>query len=259
MIKSTYYENLIKKVLDEAIAMDIKELPKETPSLFIPGKGKCYDKCEKRVLYIGKDTNGWRDLMEDINTYKNSDAQKESVIDDIMQYASKALEANKPLNCWGGKGQSQYWDFVLEMQAKILGVEDKYSDEVTQSFAWGNSSVLQNLHLIDELSNCEQYKKLRDIANEGKDDRNKVLNAMIDMFKPDIIIILNWDEYATFLSEDAKKIADGCVGKIKWEYHELEDMCILWTYHPRGMITGGGVKSAVEGLYEVMCNYQERK
>lgn len=257
MIKSTYYESLIKKVLDEAITMDTKKIPEKTPSLFVPGKGRLYDDCDKRVLYIGKDTNGWRDLKNDIDRYKNSDNEREIVVQEIMQYASKELETNKPLNDWGGKGQSQYWDFILEMQAKILGAADKYSDEVTQSFAWGNCSVLQNLNLSNELSKCEEYKKLRNIANEGKYDRSKVLNAMIDMFNPNMIIILNWDEYATFAGENAKKIADGCVEEIKWEYYELEeDRCILWTYHPRGMITRGGVRTAVEGLYQIMSSYQ---
>lgn len=258
MIKSTYYENLIKKVLDEAIMRDIKKIPKKTPSLFVPGKGKLYDSCKKRVLYIGKDTNGWRDFKEDIDTYKNSNTKRETVVQDIMKYATEELGNNKPLNDWGGKGQSQYWDFIFEMQAKILGVTDKYSDEVTQSFAWGNCSVLQNLNLSNELSKCKEYRQLRKIANEGKRDRDKVLNAMIDLFNPHIIIILNWDEYTTFAGENAKKIADGCVGKVKWEYHKLEeDRCILWTYHPRGMITRGGVKATVEGLYQIISSYQE--
>ena len=262
---STYFEEKIRLVLEEA--ENIGDIKAGTPDLFIPGKGKLYERQEKgkKVLYIGKDTNGWGDLENRIKAYQNGD--KENIVKEIMSIATQRLQNNEHIDWWG-KGKSQYWDFIFKLQNRILGLsenENNINEQITQSFAWGNSYLLQTLNLPEDISSCSNYKKLQQLANEDRSTRNKVLEAMLDLFNPDIIVILNWDEYITLLKEsDREKIEyleDGVVDdnkrKVKIEYYKIgEDKNkrhVIWTYHPRAMdFCQGRVDAGVEAVFKFM-------
>lgn len=268
-INSNYFEEKIRLVLEEG--EKIGDIKTGTPDIFIPGKGKLYERQEKgkKVLYIGKDTNGWGDLSNRIKQYQAGN--KESIIQEIMSVATQRIQNNEHINWWDN-GRSQYWDFIFKLQNKILGVSEDESDiseQITQSFSWGNSYLLQTLNLPEDISDCPNYKKLQQLVNEGKANRNKVLEAMLELFDPDIVVILNWDEYITLLKEsDRKKIEyidctwaeKDSKAKIKIEYYKLhgnkKERHVIWTYHPRAMAPRKGVDAWVEAIFEFMKEQQ---
>lgn len=183
-----------------------------------------------------------------------------------MNIATQRLE-NEEHKGWWENGTSQYWDFIFRLQCKILDIDwnkNGINEQITQSFAWGNSYLLQTLNLGEDISNCPNYKKLQQLANEGKSTRNKVLAAMLDLFDPDIIIILNWDEYITLLKESDWEKTEyvNCeleiqadMKKIKIEHYKLKSINkdVIWTYHPRAMVFyKGGIDTWVKAVYEFM-------
>ena len=273
MMENNYFKEKIINVLEQGVKKGSEKIVEKAPGIFIPGKGKLYDNMQdKKVLYIGIDTNGWgedkgQSLKRQIEEYKAG--KKDQIVEEIMKAANDRLASNEHVE-WYKEG-SQFWDFIFKMQAKLLNIpfeKENISEQITQSFAWGNSYLLQTINLEDEVKNSDEYAALLKIANEGEETRNLLFDAMDKMFDPDIIIILNWGEYMTFLDEEQREEVECTISinekesskrKLKVELYKVGNKKIVWTYHPRAMSFCGGVNQCVEKILKASKFLEENK
>lgn len=263
------YKRIVKDVFDVGVKYSQEDIPINMPSVFIPGCGGMYKFQNKKILYVGKDTNRWDDFKEDLKIYRDID-KRDGLIKDITNRATNRIEAGYHIKWWKG-GTSGFWDFIFKLQTKInkLNIEKineealKNNDIITQSFAWGNCNIFQKL-VSDDIKNSSIYNEINNVINDKvtKKSRFKILKDMIDSFNPDIIIILNWKEDISFIGEYInKKTYIGDISKdikkdkkIKIEYYNLKDgQHVFWTYHPTGIRRcGEKVDKWVDALYEFM-------
>ena len=243
-------DNNFKKVYGELVSNFFEECSKEKieekvqekhPSIFIPGVGKNYGKVQPKIVYIGIDNNGWRDLAKDINDYKMVRDNKEKLdgfLNEIINFSSECLDKQKPLNEW----YSSFWEFIFKSQKKLF---EKYNgnetiDEATlqTSFAWANTNSMELFHHIkNEDKNIYEY-----IKDKSKQfDSLKVILQALES-KPDLVIILNWNEEVDYLNTkviDEEKQDEKHLQYYKAKYNEIE-VPVIWTAHPRYLGTAGG-------------------
>lgn len=282
------YVPVLEKIYQEADKFENNKINKGVPDIFIPGAGRLYDSMDKKILYIGKDTNGWSKFKKNADTYgreKNED-KKQEILKDIILKSSEALNKNEHITWWEG-GRSQFWDYIFRLQTyinNINGTEElKFPsnettdikkewltnhEKVTQSFAWSNTQLLQELNIEENIKESDLYKRISELTYKKKEERAEVLKKIIEALNPDIIIILNWDEYIEFIGEYKKKVnyCDKCIAentdnysneeqkyKIKIEYYQLKDgRHVFWTYHPRAALNKGGVEIWVQAMFKFM-------
>lgn len=266
------YKDIVREILDSGIKFKSEDIPKDIPNVFIPGYGKDYNNQNKKILYIGKDTNGWDCFRESLEMYRIK-GNEDIVIRNIINRASDHIEAERHIEWWNN-GKSQFWDFIFKLQMKInkIDIEKINKDflcgnnKTTQGFAWGNCNILQQ-NIPKDIRKNIIYKEMRKIVDKEQiisEDRFKILQAMLESFNPDIIVILNWQEGISFIGEyigEKKTYIDDISDNkkedknIKIEYYRLKSgQRVFWTYHPRGMISRGGVNRWVNALYEFMKN-----
>lgn len=63
-IKLDKYNEIVRDVFDIGVKYNNNDIPNNMPSLFIPGHGSVYKFQDKKILYIGKDTNGWHNFRK---------------------------------------------------------------------------------------------------------------------------------------------------------------------------------------------------
>lgn len=259
------YKGIVKDIFDIGVKYNQEDIPSNMPSVFIPGCGSMYKFQNKKILYIGKDTNGWDNFKEDLKIYRDID-KRENLTKDITNRATNRIENGCHIKWWRG-GTSGFWDFIFKLQTKInkLDIEKineealKSNDIITQSFAWGNCNIFQKL-VSDNIKDSSIYNEVNEKVTQ--ESRFRILKYMIDSFKPDIIIILNWKEDVSFIGECInKKTYVGDISKdiekdkkVKIEYYHLKDgQHVFWTYHPTGIRRcGETIDKWVDALYEFM-------
>lgn len=261
------YKGMIKEIFDVGMKYRKEDIPSNMPSIFIPGCGSRYKRQSKKILYIGKDTNGWDNFYEDLNVYNNIE-KREDLIKEITNRATNRIENKFHIRWWRG-GNSGFWDFIFKIQRKInkLDIEkiDKEvlenNDIITQTFAWGNCNIFQKL-VSKDIKNSVIYNEINNIIEEKviQKSRFKILKYMLDSFNPDIIVIFNWKEDISFIGEYIDKsvyeeyLSQNTEKKLKIEYYHLKNgQHLFWTYHPTWIKkSGGNIDYCVNRLYEFM-------
>ena len=283
------YISVLEKIYKEVNKMENTEIDPNIPDVFIPGVGKLYAYNDKRILYMGKDTNGWHSMKDSASTYgiEKSEVKKQEILEGIVSRASNALDTNEHIEWWNG-GKSQFWDYIFRLQAYINNLSEaegyryesnetsklpkewlKENEKITQSFAWANTKLLQELNLDKCITESKFYKKMSNFTHKKEEERNEVFKLALEALKPDIIVILNWDEYLTFIGKyvDKGSYYDEYTGEsadnqlnieqIKIEYYKLDSgQHVFWTYHPRGTVNRGGVELWVQAMFRYMKDKQ---
>lgn len=282
------YAPVLKKIYSAVNTIeDIKGNP-DIPDIFIPGVGKLYTNSNKKILYIGKDTNGWYSMKESASKYalEKNEIKKQELLEGIISRASNDLQLNKHVNEWWGDGKSKFWDYIFKLQMYINNLSNieesnwsnnettelqkewlQENEEVTQNFAWANTKLLQELNLDKEKTESYLYKEVSKFVYKKKEERNEIFRLALEALQPDIIIILNWDEYLTFIGNSTKmgtyydeykgKGADNqaYIEQVKIEYYKLDSgQDVFWTYHPQGTVyrDRGGVGIWVRAMFKFM-------
>lgn len=264
-IKLDKYNEIVRAVFDIGVKYNNDDIPNNMPSLFVPGHGSVYKFQDKKILYLGKDTNGWDNFKEDLKLYRDI-YKRDDLIKDVINRATNRIENGCHIKWWRG-GTSGFWDFVFKLQSKIneVNIEKinletlKNNEIITQSFAWGNCNIFQKL-VSDDIKYSDIYNEIDEKITEKY--KFELLKYMINSFNPDIIVILNWKEDVAFIGEyNNKKTYIDDISKdiekdkkIKIEYYHLSGgQHVFWTYHPTGIRRcGDSVARWVDALYEFM-------
>lgn len=261
------YAPVLETIYNEVNRIEDIDGNPDIPDIFVPGVGKLYTSADKKVLYIGKDTNGWYSMKESASKYalEKNEIKKQELLEKNISRASKDLQSNKHVTEWWGDGKSKFWDYIFKLQMYINNFSDieesncfsnettklrkewlVENEKVTQSFAWANTKLLQELNLQNDKTESYFYKKISEFVYKKEEERFEVFKLILEALQPDIIIILDFDEYTTFIGNSNKMgtyydeyKGDGndnqlYIEKIKIEYYKLDSgQDVFWTYHPQ--------------------------
>jgi hypothetical protein len=212
-----------------------KQLPIYGP--FLPNCMQAYATAKVKVFYVGQDTYYWIPLRDLLKFYRSGDVAayiKENNSWLSVENISKAA----------GNNPNHFWTFVRRLHLQLKG-ESSSSNVVAltqkqkamlEELGWGNlnsiekPSTLRNEGLWGDLDQ-EAYWNIK---NDSR--RLDTLKCLLDVFQPDIVFILNWDDGK---EEDAFKGLS-----VTWNKSEfIEDLVatykvkgyrakIIWTRHP---------------------------
>lgn len=251
------YSSLVVNFFEECIKENIEErVQKEHPSIFIPGVGESYENIKPKVLYIGIDNNGWRDLAKDINEYKlvkDNEDEKNVFLDEIVKFSSKCLNNKEPFKKW----YSSFWKFVIETQEALF---NEYGIQATNvrmdenvlktSFAWANTNSME---LFSHIKNEDKtiYNYIKDKSKEF-DSLNIILQALEQ--KTDLVIILNWSEEVDYLGMeiiDEEKQDEKHLQYYRAKNNDVE-VQVIWTAHPRYLSANGGSNYYIKQIIQII-------
>ena len=164
-IKLDKYNEIVRAVFDIGVKYNNDDIPNNMPSLFVPGHGSVYEFQDKKILYLGKDTNGWDNFKEDLKLYRDI-YKRDDLIKDVTNRATNRIEDGCHIK-WLRGGASGFWDFVFKLQSKIneVNIEKinletlKKNEIITQNFAMGNCNIFQKL-LSDNIKYSDIYNEI---------------------------------------------------------------------------------------------------
>lgn len=211
------YENLL---CDNAL-----EEYKEKTYPFFMQYGKRYFNTEKRILFVGKATNGWATDSHDIeilfgDKMVNGEDQRIVNCDDQMEWVEKADGTNTVYKNYN-TNRSSFWRFIKSITKDSINSEDWFN-----SIAWTNLYKLapEEGNPSEKLMNI-QYKKCVEILNEE-----------IKLLKPNYLIFLTSGWENSFIEKIKIKINNEfkLYDNYSLIFGEKDNKYYIQSFHPQG-------------------------
>lgn len=202
-----------------------------------------YDIAQKKVFYIGRDTNGWDDYYRMMEQYHHG--QVLDYLDDQWPTSAKEMMG------WGDT--MTFWTVVFKLHiylnhGVLLPSIYDYSDEQKQcllGLGFGNKNCvevkesLQNDRMEDsetgEKTNVWHYiDEDKYWIFKEKSRRFDRLKVILELYEPDLVYILSWPDDFTF-TDGVNLIEDQSLRKNYWSYvYSIEGYKtkLIWTSHP---------------------------
>lgn len=200
--KNLLNENYFKPLLNEFIKEN-KQLYLESGypyGLFIPYTFPNYEKAQLKIFYVGRDTYWWTERDKMLKSYENG------VLENYLAENTLPVDVDKSLKNWGNNAGS-FWSFVNKLHLYIRTKEIKNLNhiedcdkEVLKEIGYGNINCMElNQTLIkNEGRPAEDFDmgKLDLLRKKTKVFDN--VSHIIKAYKPDFVVILNWDNGADY-------------------------------------------------------------
>lgn len=227
---SEYYTPKINQFISLIEGENLKNLPEP----FLPVYGKGYCDSPARIMFMGWETRGGRDLKEFVET-----AKKE--LNSALYWMSDDFE----FRWWKSNFGSDFWTFNLKFLAKFHGMNNwkdflyNYTGEqhehILNSFAWANCDAIERFEVTAQKQGVlkEDWQKVKN-ASEIFDSPQLIFKAL----KPDLVILEYWHKEEDWLLNGIKVITESEPHPYLWHYNCLIDekpMQLFWTHHPRAM------------------------
>lgn len=210
------------------------EINKELPSLFIPNVFESYTNTDKKIFYVGRDTNEWGSLNSDFANWNEKF---------IIERTSEFLENLKFVDYIKGNMRG-FWGLVILLHLRLKGFEVDSSFKIDTSFiekykahfdfGYGNTNSIElptSIKNRDEWNNDKDYQKIKEASRPFDKLRN-----IVDAFSPKLIIITHWaiDESAFLEELDYEYLSDGGEFNDRFLHIKLtkHDTTVIWIPHP---------------------------
>ncbi|MBL0200350.1 MAG: hypothetical protein IPP81_09270 [Chitinophagaceae bacterium] len=230
------YQPLLEKFI-----LDLKEVnTKSLPIPFLPYYGTGYENSFYKIAFVGMETRDSTGLQEYLH-------EQEKQSEEVFYWFREDLDEpfyfmDKGYTYMNNSGLD-FWGFILKFLAKFYGIDDWKElknkthfnhAEILKSFIWGNVSSIERYEVGDRGdAKKEDYNAVK-LASKIFDQFNILLNV----FKPNIVILLNWDAPEEWLLTGISKYS----GPLKIEekslwyyYFQDTDTHLYWTHHPRSL------------------------
>ena len=207
--------------------------------LFVPYVFPNYRNAPLKIFYVGRDTYYWKEIGLMLDAFDNGNLESY-----LLENAS-AVDLETRLN-WGNSSGA-YWSFVNKLHLYIrtgqikdlnnLSTEDK---AILQEVGYGNVNCLELDQTLLKIYNQEgwpiddiDFNKLNLLRERSRvfDNISHIINA----YSPDVVIILNWDNYADYYLEGTDFIwqKDLNIDSIQAVYlSEKSKTKVIWSSHP---------------------------
>jgi hypothetical protein len=193
------------------------------PAPHIPVIGRLYEKARVKIAFFGIETRGWVFLDEFMERYKKSPAEAYDCLTDVDN--AWYLE-------WRNNFRSSFFDYITTFLTNFYSLDSSVFNSpegknLISSFIWGNTNAIERFGTSAQeneakFEDWEQVKK----ASEPFDTARYVL----DICRPDVLVILNWTETEEWLTGKAK-IKPETLGDHHC-YYGLPHTHVYWTTHP---------------------------
>ena len=190
------------------------------PEPHLPAYGKDYDKTKHKIVFVGIETKGWGDMKD---FPKILDRKVEEILRDNISQLDVPLRPGS------------FWNFIRKVLAKIHQVDPSAIDKL-KDFAWANANSIERFSVTaKERAAIGDWTKVK-AASLVFDSAKHV----VDVLKPDLMIILWWSPDATWLTKGLS--AATCRKKYDhhmWHYEVTSGPQVIWTAHPRWLSANG--------------------
>ena len=242
------YTNLLKDFFARIDGVELEGIS----SIHIPSAGDLYDKAKYKIAFYGIETKGWGELKELKNIFLNNPSQALAWLDEDFKELAF-------LN-WTNNFGNSFWNFILLFLAKFYNINDwkelKNNEDfryILKTFIWGNTNSLEAYDVTAkskgvDIKNWELIKKESKILDRPK--------YIIDSYKPNLLIILNWSENEKWLTDDYKVEGKSIGDHLTYYYIEEKEIDVYWLAHPRWISANQGFENVINSI---LLDLQERK
>lgn len=219
------YKPLVKEFVNKIRTVQYDKIPEP----FLPVHGQLYEAAKTRIAFVGMETRGWGNTTDFLN---NVDSNPEESI-------FRAFEEFDELKFryWGNNFGNSFWDFNFKFLANFHGINDwkkvkqGQEEDILRSFAWCNTNSIERYHVTAQKRGVDYESWLRVKKASKMFDKAQYL---LDVLKPNIMVIENWETSETWLSEGLNEnIIRQEIDDHLWYYFlPTTQTHILWTAHP---------------------------
>jgi hypothetical protein len=211
------------------------------PAIHIPVIGNLYEKAPVKIAFFGKETNGWGAMDQLIAEHKKSPEDAYAGLTDI-----------DPANYlqWRNNFGTSFWDYITLFLKTLYSLDNAVFDgpegaALLASFIWGNTNAVERFEVTAQGTGAK-YEDWEPVKNASRifDTPRYVL----DICRPDLLIVLNWDENESWLSGGEKITAEE-IGDHHC-YYPLPQTHVYWTAHPRWLAQNTGFTESVRLITE---------
>jgi len=179
------YTSGIANFVDEIEGLDASGIPEP----HLPYWGSLYESAPLRVGVIGRDTRGWGDMTEFIESVR-TDPQA------ALLRHREALDAFA-FTGWTNNFGKTFWDTSMKILAGMHDVNDwkrlKKRQEETplRSFFWANVNSIERFEVCPQDNGVpwETWRKVKDASERHLDS----FQGILDVFRLHIVFLMNWD------------------------------------------------------------------
>ena len=229
MKELTKYEDYYKPLWEEFFSK-IKEVDVENcPEPHLPVYGENYSNSNFKIVFVGIDAAGSCNMAKfnsEDGYYKIIQEWKEEF--DDLGYCYWAWKWN-------------FWRFIFQFLGKFydLSIEElkKFESEKAQnilkSFVWANTLSIERFHVTAKGKNVkyDNWEKVKN-ASAVFDKADNI----IDTFKPNIIVLLNWTNVPDgWLPDEIGEPEKDDTIPLWYYYLKKSDTHLYWTKHPRSL------------------------
>lgn len=168
------------------------------PAPHLPYWGQLYESAPLRIGVIGRDTRGWGDMSQFIESVRR-DPQT------AIQHHREQLDKFS-FTSWTNNFGKTFWDTSLKLLAAMHDVEDwkrlkrRQEEAPLRSFFWANVNSIERFEVSprDNGVPWETWRKVKDASERHLDS----FQGILDVFRPHIVFLMNWDPGEHFLDCD---------------------------------------------------------
>jgi len=214
------------------------------PEPHLPHWGSEYENAATRIGIIGRDTRSWGDLPAFIEAVRTDPRH--------ALYRGKCEFDSLDFTDWTNNFGKTFWDTSLKILAAIHGVDDwkrLKRQEVTaplRSFFWANVNSVERFEASPRANEVpwDTWHQVKTASEQYLDS----FRVILDVLRPHIVFILNWDPGDHFL--------DFPLTWTEFGNHQAEAIdpvtgcLILATAHPTWLNQNGLYDEAINGLIQ---------
>ncbi len=226
-------------LLDFCKDFDSDQIDNNIPCIFLPHTMPDYHKSEKKIFYIGRDTNRWGYIGELFNDYFSKKKLNEylpDIADWMKDYGFLEYNNNHAFG---------FWTLVSKLHLKLKGVNQNTSISSTMGkkyklllndFGWGNINSIEVPQSLQKRNTWKDIDLKKYQYTKNKSKKIDKLKHIIDAYSPDLIFIFNWQadeiEYLEGI-EIENVIKFDSINNHLWLYHIKDSKTkIVWSAHP---------------------------
>lgn len=200
--------------------------PSGIPEPHLPHWGSLYENAPLKIGVIGRDTRSWGEMKDFLDAVRVSST--EAVNRGRNEFDS--LEFTNWTNNFG----TTFWDTSLKILAGLHGIADwkrlkrREEETILRSFLWANVNSVERYEVTPKTKGVpyETWRQIKDASEQHFDSFNGILN----IFHPDIVILMNWDRGEKFMDVvlDWEEFGD----HLAYAFCETTKTHIFMTAHP---------------------------
>ncbi len=229
----------------------------DLPEPHLPVYGKGYENSPYKIAFVGWETRDNAKLKDFISDYKEVGVQKALHRWD-KYFGNDFLFTTDGSNCFHNNTGTDFWGFIFKFLSCFYDIDDwvkiknKEFPEILKSFVWSNIASIERFEATDRKENTsraewEKVKTASLIFDSAK--------YLVDVFQPNIIIILRWEENDKWLTEsfdysDDKKIAD----HLDYYFIKSNNTHVFWTAHPGWLSRNKRMKQIITDIIKSIQN-----